>query len=80
MSAKNNRHVVPSKGGWAVKKPGASRASALARTQAAAVDRARGMVQKAGGGELRIHGRDGRIRDSDTVAPGNDPNPPRDRR
>ncbi|MFN3256916.1 MAG: DUF2188 domain-containing protein [Ilumatobacter sp.] len=32
------------------------------------------------GGEVRIHGKDGRIRDSDTVAPGRDPNPPRDTR
>ncbi|MDP3984720.1 MAG: DUF2188 domain-containing protein [Acidimicrobiia bacterium] len=33
-----------------------------------------------GGGEVTIHGRDGRIRDSDTVPPGHDPNPPRDKR
>jgi len=31
-------------------------------------------------GEIRIHGRDGKIRDSDTVAPGDDPHPPRDRK
>nr|WP_250810290.1 DUF2188 domain-containing protein [Neorhizobium tomejilense] len=35
---------------------------------------------KKGGGEVRIQGRDGRWRDSDTVAPGNDPNRPRDMR
>ena len=35
---------------------------------------------RAGGGEVRIHGRDGAIRDADTVAPGNDPSPPRDKR
>ena len=29
-------------------------------------------------GEVRIHGRDGKIRDSDTIAPGNDPNPSKD--
>jgi len=78
----NNRHVVPSKtgDGWDVRKPGASRASAHTRTQAEAQDRARDIVRNAGGGEVRTHGRDGRIRDSDTVPPGNDPNPPRDRR
>jgi hypothetical protein len=43
-------------------------------------DRAREIVHNAGGGEVKIHGRDGRIRDSDTVAPGNDPNPPRDKK
>ena len=29
---------------------------------------------------VTIHGRDGRIRDSDTVAPGRDPFPPRDKK
>lgn len=81
MSNSNNRHVVPSpKGGWDVKAPGASRASARCDTQAAAEQRAKEIVGNLGGGEVRIHGRDGRIRDSDTVAPGNDPNPPRDTR
>jgi hypothetical protein len=77
----NNRHVVPNKdGGWDVKAPSASRASAHTDTQAQAVNRAREIVHNAGGGEVRIHGRNGQIRDSDTVAPGNDPNPPRDKR
>ena len=35
--------------------------------------------QNDGGGELRIHNQQGQIRDSDTP-PGNDPNPPRDKR
>ena len=35
-------------------------------------------VRKLGRGEVRIQGRNGRWRDSDTVPPGNDPNPPRD--
>jgi hypothetical protein len=77
----NTRHVVRNpKGGWDVTKPGASRASAHADTQAAAIARAKEIVANQGGGEVRIHGRDGRIRDSDTVAPGNDPFPPRDTR
>lgn len=81
MSGTNNRHVVPGKnGGWDVKKPGSSRASAHAPTQKQAQDRAREIVHNAGGGEVKIHGRDGRIRDSDTIAPGNDPNPPRDKK
>ena len=79
MAGKNNRHVVHNPdGGWDVKKPGSSRASDHKTTQAEAVERARQIVRNAGGGEVRIHGRDGRIRDSDTIAPGNDPNPPRD--
>lgn len=76
-----NRHVVPNpKGGWDVKKPGSSRASAHAATQEAATHRAREIVRNGGGGEVRIHGKDGRIRDADTIAPGNDPHPPRDKR
>lgn len=75
------RSVVPRpEGGWAVKKPGAGRASAVAPTQKAAEARAKSIVKNLGGGEVRIHGRDDRIRDSDTVAKGNDPYPPRDRR
>ncbi|SET92199.1 DUF2188 domain-containing protein [Geodermatophilus poikilotrophus] len=75
----NNRHVVPNpKGGWDVVKPGASRSSSHQPTQKEATDRARTIVRNNGGGEVRIHGRDGRIRDSDTVAPGNDPASSRD--
>lgn len=54
------------------------RASAHERTQAEAEKTAKKIVGNAGGGEAIIHGRDGRIRDKDTVAPGNDPNPPKD--
>lgn len=81
MSKHSDRHVVKNPdGGWDVKKPGGQRASSHHDTQADAIDRARDIVGNAGGGEVRIHGRDGRIRDSDTVAPGNDPNPPKDRK
>ncbi len=79
--ANSNRHVVPNPaGGWDVKRPGSDHAGAHTRTQTEAVTRAREIVHNAGGGEVRIHGRDGRIRDSDTVAPGNDPTSPRDTR
>ena len=81
MAKNNNRHVVRNRnGGWDVKAPRASRASAHRDTQAAAEQRAKEIVRNLGGGEVRIHRPDGRIRDSDTVAPGNDPNPPRDTR
>jgi len=77
--ARNERHVVPDgKGGWEVKAPNAQRASAKAPTQAAAEDRAREIVGRSGGGEVVTHRPDGRIRDSDTVPPGHDPNPPKD--
>ncbi len=79
--ANEGRDVVPNEnGGWDVRKPGASRSSAHEDTQRQAIDRAREIVRNAGGGEVRIHGRNGQIRDSDTIPPGNDPNPPRDRK
>lgn len=81
MGNSNRRHVVANpKGGWDVKKPGSSRSSGHADTQQGAIDRARQIVQNSGGGEVRIHGRDGRIRDSDTIKPGNDPRAARDTR
>ena len=81
MTRRNERHVVSNPdGGWDVKKPDAERASGHFDTQAQAEHRAKEILGRAGGGEAIIHGRDGRIRDSDTVAPGNDPNPPTDRK
>ncbi len=79
--AKNQRHIVKNpKGGWSVKKPGQSKPTSNHRTQSGAEKRAKGDLRKEGGGEAVIHGRDGRFRDSDTVAPANDPNPPKDRK
>lgn len=76
---RNERHVTPHPdGGWQVTKPGSERASARTDTQADAIDRAREILGNDGGGEIVIHRPDGQIRDSDTVAPGNDPMPPRD--
>lgn len=76
-----NRHVVPSEGGgWDVRAPRAHRASSHHDTQREAEERAKEIVGNLGGGEVRIHDRQGRIRDSDTVPPGRDPFPPRDRK
>lgn len=78
---RNERHIVPNPaGGWDVIKPHAVRPSDHFDRQGAAVDRAREIVRNTGGGEVVIHRPDGSIRDSDTVWPGKDPNPPRDRR
>ena len=54
--------------------------SDTARTQQKAEKIAKRLAQNSGGGEVRIHGSDGKIRDRDTVASGNDPNPPKDRK
>jgi hypothetical protein len=79
MARPNQRHVVPNNtSGWSVKKPGAGRVSSLHNTQAKAENKAKQILRNVGGGEVVIHGRDGKIRDSDTVPPGNDPCPPKD--
>jgi hypothetical protein len=78
--AKNDRTVSRRPNGtWANKKDGSDRAASLHPTQKSAADIARRMLRESGGGELKIKGEDGRIRSKDTIPPGNDPFPPRDR-
>lgn len=77
--AKEQRHVVRDEDSWVVKKPGAERVSSRHDTQREADQRAAEILRNAGGGERLTHGRDGKIRSKDTIAPGNDPNPPRDK-
>lgn len=60
-------------GSWANKRNDASRASSVHGTQKEAQDAARQMLKNQGGGELSTKGVDGKFRDKDTVAPGNDP-------
>ena len=77
---KNDRTVSRRPDGtWANKKDGADRAGSLHETQAEAAREARRMLEESGGGELKVKGLDGRIRSKDTIAPGSDPFPPRDR-
>lgn len=66
-------------GTWENKRNDASRASTLHDTQKDAVGAAKDMLKNQGGGELTIRGRNGAIRSKDTVPPGNDPCPPKDR-
>lgn len=60
-------------GTWANKRNDASRATSIHQTQSAAQDAARDNLKNQGGGELITKGVNGRIRDKDTVSPGNDP-------
>ncbi len=76
--SKNDRYVTKRPVGWAVMGPGAKKASSIHQTQKKAEEEAKKIVDNLGGGEVRIQGLDGKWRDSDTVSPGNDPNPPRD--
>ena len=80
MPRNNDRYVVHRPDGWGVTGPGHDRPSRVFRIQNDAIERAREIVGRLGGGEVRIQNRQGRWRDSDTVAPGNDPFPPRDRK
>ncbi|MBX7135382.1 MAG: DUF2188 domain-containing protein [Fimbriimonadaceae bacterium] len=66
-------------GTWVNKRNDADRASSLHDTQAEATKAGKGMLQNQGGGELTIKGVDGKFRSKDTIAPGNDPNPPKDK-
>jgi hypothetical protein len=58
---------------WENKRHDASKPSSVHDTQKQAQDAARKNLKNQGGGELITKGRDGKIRDKDTVAPGNDP-------
>lgn len=69
-----------SDGSWNAKKQSANRASSISETQYQAERDAKEFSSNSGGGEVRIQDRHGKFRDSDTVAPANDPNPPKDTR
>ena len=75
MSQKSH-HVVPNsdKGGWDVKKSGASRASVHTDNKQDAIDRAREISQNQGT-EMTVHNKDGKIAWGDSH--GNDPYPPK---
>ncbi|MFH2012775.1 MAG: DUF2188 domain-containing protein [Pseudomonadota bacterium] len=65
-------------GTWVNKRNDSDKASSLHETQKEAEQAARDMLKKQGGGELITKGLDGKIRSKDTIAPGNDPYPPKD--
>lgn len=75
--SKKNVHVVPHADGWAVKKEGNTRATSVHDTQKDA-QKAAIPIAKQERSEVVTHGRDGRIRDSDSY--GNDPHPPKDKK
>ncbi|HNQ62230.1 MAG: hypothetical protein UZ12_BCD005001562 [Bacteroidetes bacterium OLB12] len=77
-----NYHISKNKesGKWNIQKESAERSSGSADTQKQAEKIAKQFASNSGGGEVRIHGLDGKIRDSDTVAPGNDPRDIKDKK
>lgn len=64
---------------WVNKRNDSDRASSTHRTQAEAEAAARRMLVNQGGGDLITKGLDGKIRSKDTIPPGNDPYPPKDK-
>lgn len=66
----NDRYVVQNeeRGGWDVVKEDRKRASAHFDTQGEAITRAKQIVENSGrgDGEVRIQGKDGKFRDSDS--------------
>jgi uncharacterized protein YdaU (DUF1376 family) len=66
-------------GQWVNKRIDSNRASSLHGTQSAANQTAKHMLRNKGGGELITMGLHGRIRSKDTIPPGNDPCPPKDK-
>lgn len=79
MSKDRDRIVFKRGDVWVNKRNDADRASSLHKTQAEALAAGKEMLGKQGGGELTLKGVDGKIRSKDTISPGNDPNPPRDK-
>ncbi len=78
MSKPQDRTVSRrSDGTWENKRNDATKAGSVHDTQKQAQDAAREMLKNQGGGELATKGVDGKIRDKDTVSPGNDPHPPK---
>ena len=81
MAKGGRRDIVPSKGGkgWDLKKPGANQPVSHHRKQSTAEQAGRRDLGRGSGGELVTHGRDGKIRSKDTIPPGRDPHPPKDK-
>ena len=80
MSKGRNRTVYRrSDGEWLNKRNASERASSVHPIQGDAQRAAKDMLRRQGGGELTTKGVDGKIRSKDTIRPGNDPVPPRDK-
>jgi hypothetical protein len=69
-----NQHVVPRGQQWAIRGAGNTKDTRRFDTQSEAIAHGRQIARKQGG-ELVIHGVDGRIREKNTY--GSDPHPPK---
>ena len=75
MPTRKKYHVVPSPGGWKVKRQGGSRATSVHDTQAEAIAAARTRATSGPQGQVIVHRPSGQIRCEYTY--GNDPFPPK---
>ena len=74
MTKKVTRYVVPTKDGkWANKKANSKRASSVSNTQAEARSKAIEQAKKHGNTEVKVQGKDGKIRESNTYTRKKDP-------
>src|SRR5262245_8494620 len=64
--------VVPQSSAWALREEGSARALRVFKTQREAVEAARKLINASNGGDIVVHGRNGRIRGVDTYALGGD--------
>lgn len=80
MSKDRDRTVyLRNDGKWVNKRNDTNKASSVHKTQKEAIEAAKGMLKNQGGGELTVKGKNGEIRSKDTIYPGNDPCPPKDK-
>jgi predicted nucleotidyltransferase len=68
-----NYNVFQTPEGWAAKREGAARAASVSSTQAQAYEAAKAHASNAGGGDVSVHGRNGQIREKNTIKPASDP-------
>ena len=79
MTKESDRYVTKRPNGWAVKGPGALRASKVYKNQEDAIAAADRIVKNQGGGEVNIQGKNRKFRRKKTMPQGNDSCPPKDK-
>jgi hypothetical protein len=68
-----NYNVFQTTNGWAAKRVDAQRPASVSATQAQAYLAAKTFTSNAGGGDVSVHGRNGQIREKNTIRPASDP-------
>lgn len=79
MNKKDRTVYKRDDGKWANQRHGTSRPSTVHETQKEANQKAAEMLTNQGGGERTTMGVKGKIVSKDTIKPGHDPNPPKDK-